>query len=157
MIRRQSFEKLFGIIKPDLVARYPAVGLAVNPDKIFSNLHSIGFIGVLNGGSTAYYYQTSGERRVEPNDSAFVIHPCFKQALQSTSASRLRHSHPLTRTSLRERFIAQERPHLSFDPYEGSHASRSMSYIERGLEELRVVTLKHNPDANIPRPNRSLI
>lgn len=143
VVRRQAFEDTFNIIKPDLIARYPTLGNTATADKILSNLYSIGFIGVVNGGATRYFYQANNERRIEPRDTEFIVHPCFRNALQSTSALALV---PFSRLEagdlILERFLAEERRGLSFDAHRPSRSLRGLSYVEDGLEQLRIVMLK---------------
>lgn len=143
IVRRQDFEKTFKVIKSDLIARYPTLGASVTPDKILSNLFSIGFIGLINGGASAYFYQTGLERKIEPRDIEFVIHPCFRHALQSTSAFAMAPFSSIDPSELvRERFLAEERPYLSFDPHESPRSLRGIQYVASGLEEVRMVVLK---------------
>lgn len=76
-------------VKRDLAARYPSLGHVFSTDTLLSILYSIGLLGVIRNGKTAYVYAQNTERQVKAQDREFVLHPCFRNALQSTSAIKL--------------------------------------------------------------------
>ena len=149
LLRREAFEKTFSLIQKDLIARYPTLGSNVSADRVLSILYAIGFLGVVNGGTTRYFYQTTGERRIEPQDREFVIHPCFRDALQSTSAIDLT---PFASTLdnfeiKRARFLAEDSPQFATQLFRGGRSQRGLSYSRSNLERLRRVVVKSSlPD-----------
>ena len=89
LFTRVWFEKLVEFIKNDLKARYPNLSASFSSDALLSVLYSIGLLGVVRNSLPFYYYQDKMERQILFSDRDFVIHPCFRQALQSVFAIKM--------------------------------------------------------------------
>jgi hypothetical protein len=88
-VSRERFVARLEAIRQDLVSRYPTLLHGLSENELLSVLYSIGFLGVMRQGLAVYTYQDRQERRVRPEEVEFIIHPCFREALHSTSAINL--------------------------------------------------------------------
>jgi hypothetical protein len=89
MIARSSIESSLQQIKSDLTARYPNLASVLTPHTFLSILYSIGLLGVIRDGKTLYSFGRHEDDEIRVVDNDFIIHPCFRNALQSTSAIKL--------------------------------------------------------------------
>lgn len=140
LVTRAAFEERLGHIKEDLAARYPAATTTRSADALLGILYAIGLLGVVRQNVTRYYYQDRNEKRIQPTDTQFVIHPCFRSALQSTSAIDMA---PFERLSerdgglLRDRFARGIRVGQSFESARGPQSFGGLSHIYRTIPEIR--------------------
>ena len=89
MISRASVDGALTQVKADLVARYPSLAHALSTDTFLNILYSVGLIGALRGGKASYSFEQKNDGQIRPADKDFIIHPSFRNALQSTSAIKL--------------------------------------------------------------------
>ncbi len=138
MVTRANFESALEQVKGDLSARYPSLGHVFSADTFLSVLYSIGFLGVVRHGKTYYSYLQNSERQIRANDLEFVLHPCFRNALQSTSAMKLSPFEPqLDIRNIPTRFAREARLGL-FEQLRGPRSERGLQYLESSLGRLRV-------------------
>jgi hypothetical protein len=141
LVTRSAFEQRFFHIKSDLGTRYPAsAATTTSADAVLGILYAIGLLGVVRQNVTHYYYQDKTQKRIQVADSQFVIHPCFRNALQSTSALDMAPFEGLSEREgglLRERFQSGIRIGQSFPSTRGSPFIRVLSFCERTLNEIQ--------------------
>jgi energy-coupling factor transporter ATP-binding protein EcfA2 len=143
-IKRTTFEARLELIKKDLSTRFPSFGSTLSADAILSTLYSIGLLGVIRHGEATFYYQEKTERRIQPKDCEFIIHPCFRNALQSTSAM---HLNPFEST------LNEDNPYLlmrfqrearigQHEIFRGPRGIRFLKYISKNFYMLRAALEK---------------
>lgn len=145
LVTRELFAARLGSIEDDLVSRYPAVGQLLSCDALLSVLYGIGLFGVVRKGVTRYAYQEKLEGRLQQMDDQFAIHPCFRPALQSTSAIDLRPFEKLPDIAMLESYRTKVRRGLRIgvgESLRGPHSSRSLFPMVRNLRDLRTVISK---------------
>lgn len=139
LVTRAAFEERLSHIKSDLGTRYPsAAATTKSADALLGILHSIGLLGVVRHNVTHYYYQDKTQKRIQTSDLQFVIHPCFRNALQSTSAIDMAPFEGLSERDgglLRERFESGLRIGQSFQSSRGNPYERVLSFSERMMSE----------------------
>ena len=144
LIGRDNFEATLLQVKSDFIARYPILGHAFSADSILSVLYSIGLLGVVRHGKTCYSFGQNSERQIQAKDLEFVLHPCFRSALQSTSAIKLSAFESILdieRRGARSRFDREALiGHL--DIYRGARSERGFRYLGINLERLRMAVEK---------------
>jgi hypothetical protein len=139
IISRRSFEARLTQVKSDLESRYPNLGTALSPTTLLSILYSIGLLGVIRNGETVYSYQEKVERGIRAADTQFVLHPCFRHALQSVSAMNLKPFVPIDdepdieelRSKVRTEYRHEQSPQLR-----GARSVRYFQYTRYSLERL---------------------
>lgn len=87
LIPRERFQKSFNQIRSTLLSRYQEFANNLTEDGVLNILYSVGFVGIERLNRTYYYFDDP--KTVEFKDSLFVIHPCFRNALKSTSSLNL--------------------------------------------------------------------
>lgn len=146
---RGSFQAAIEQVKLDLAARYPSLGHAISADTFLSVLYSIGFLGVVRHGKTSYAYMQNSERQIRVSDCEFVLHPSFRNALQSLSAMKLNafeSTHDVNRPAVMSRFIRGAR-YGHQETLRGTIPERGLRYLQRILDRLRLgVEKSHLPD-----------
>jgi hypothetical protein len=84
---KASFDATLKLISSDLAQRYPTFRYHLaSTESILQVLYSIGMIGTVRQGKTFFNYHVSQDQTLQPNDTDFVVHPCFRFALQCSSA-----------------------------------------------------------------------
>lgn len=84
IVTRPILERRFRSMEGGLTDRHPEFKAVFNIDSILDILYSIGFLGVVRGGRTIFAYEDPDS--IELHENRFVLHPCFRQALRSTSS-----------------------------------------------------------------------
>jgi hypothetical protein len=92
VVAREGFEKRFAEALATLRKRFPAHADALTPGSVLDILYRIGFLGIRRGPSITYGYDL--KTRIEPTDSEFYLHPCFRSALGATRATTKYHYQP---------------------------------------------------------------
>ena len=92
IISRESLAERFKPLLNSLVLRYPEISSSITLDGVIDILYGIGFLGVWRKLQAVYSYQDPA--RIEPTECRFYIHPCFRQALRSTTAADLQPYQP---------------------------------------------------------------
>jgi len=147
LFRRTNFEAKLGAITSDLVSRYPTVGRSISAEALLSIYYSIGLIGVIRSGSANYYYDQKNERTIQPHDCEFVIHPCFRNALQCTSALDFVPFEGNDLELIRGRFRREIRFGHAIESLSPRRGFRAVGYVGDYLERLRVAVGKSSlPD-----------
>jgi hypothetical protein len=103
LITRLALQQRITRVAEALASRYPQFSSVFNLDDALHLLYGIGFLGVLRDGVSRYSYDDPVQ--LQPEDSGFVIHPSFRQALRSTSSLDIR---PYD-SQLAERFVGHWR------------------------------------------------
>ncbi len=149
MLTRANFESAVEQVKRDLLTRYPSLGHVFSTDTLLSVLYSIGFLGVARHGRTCYSYSQNSERQIQANDLEFVLHPCFRNALQSTSAMKLspfESELDSNRRGIRTRFDREVRLGRH-EAFRGPRSERGLQYVDKNLDRVRFNVEKSNlPD-----------
>ena len=124
-------------------------------DTLLSVLYSIGLLGIVRHSKTSYAYSQNTERQVKSQDHEFVIHPCFRNALQSTTALKL--------SPFESEFDSNSRGLMSRVMREARHGvqeslrparfERAFMYLAESVGRLRVRTEK----ASLPEELREEI
>lgn len=92
IISRTGLVERFSPLLEALRKRFPELAPALTLDAIIDILYGVGFLGVRRKTQTVYSYQDPV--RIEPNECQFYIHPCFRQALRSSTATDLQPYRP---------------------------------------------------------------
>lgn len=71
---------------------FPAYAGALTLPGIIDVLHSVGFLGVRRGNDVVFV--GDDDLPVQPHEKEFHVHPCFRAALNATSAIDLQHFEP---------------------------------------------------------------
>jgi energy-coupling factor transporter ATP-binding protein EcfA2 len=140
MLTRANFESALEQVKGDLSVRYPSLGHAFSTDTFLSVLYTIGFLGVVRHGKTHYSYSENSERQIQANDVEFVLHPSFRNALQSTSAIKLspfESQLDINRRGIHTRVVREARLG-QFEQLRSPRSERGLQYLESSLYRLRV-------------------
>ena len=90
LVSRSDFDTKYKLVGKDFFLRYPASASLLSSDYLLSILFMVGVVGVVRQGKTIYSCFSNGDDRVHAADKEFVIHPCFRDALQCLSAINLR-------------------------------------------------------------------
>jgi hypothetical protein len=139
MFNRTSFEETLGRVQVDLTTRYPNLAHFFSPVPLLSVLYSIGFLGTIRHGKTYYAYTESMDRQIQMTDKEFVLHPCFRNALQSISAIKLSPFDTELDNDGRGRLVGLE-------PI-GIKSTRGVGYFGSDVRELRLEIGRSNmPD-----------
>ncbi|MFD9909119.1 P-loop ATPase, Sll1717 family [Streptomyces sp. NPDC059063] len=77
---------------PTLHRHHPAYADVLNLTGVVDTLFAVGFLGVRRGSDVVY--GGGGELPVQPHESEFHVHPCFRAALGATSPIDLRRYEP---------------------------------------------------------------
>ncbi|MDG4577084.1 MAG: hypothetical protein P9C36_15755 [Defluviicoccus sp.] len=145
IVKREKFEERLNAIKHDLEKRYPILEGKINSDFLLDILFSISAIGVVRQGSTLYGCHSRAETRIDGVDRQFVIHPCFRNALQSTSALELAPfevSDAADQNRIRRLFYREKLrdPYLSV--VRGKRSTRLRSYLLDTIQSARSAVSK---------------
>ncbi|MEU6649743.1 hypothetical protein ABZ904_09920 [Streptomyces sp. NPDC046900] len=89
---RSAIEERFAAYAPTLHSTFPAYTEALTPSAVIDTLFAVNFLGVRRGGDVVYV--SSGKLPVQPHETEFHIHPCFRPALGCTQPTALRSFHP---------------------------------------------------------------
>jgi hypothetical protein len=76
---RISIAKLVQEFQHDLEQRYTTYRSFFDPDAIIELLFTVGFLGVRR--THGYVYASTTETSIQPDESEFCVHPCFRPAL----------------------------------------------------------------------------
>lgn len=138
LISRGKFEKRFAAVHGALVARYPGYENALTVQGVLEILYGISFLGVIRDGRACFAYEDPNT--IGPGESSFVIHPCFREALRSTSSLELQ---PYTEW---EGILTEEvqRGHskrgYGFRAVRGTPSVRIFFYLRETVERLQAAT-----------------
>lgn len=146
LLHRDSFEATLGQVQLDLASRYPSLSHTFSTDTLLSILYAIGLLGVVRNGQTFYSFHANAERQIKANDREFVLHPCFRSALQSTSALKLSAYQPYQgdeRGLMLRRQVALDAPQF-WGPIRtrATRSVRFLGYTGRSLDSLRAAVEK---------------
>jgi hypothetical protein len=92
VVMRSALENRFEEISETLHTAFPEYAEAFTPSGVISNLYSVGFLGVRRGSSVVY--AGGAQLPVQPHETEFHIHPCFRLALGCTKPTPLRSYNP---------------------------------------------------------------
>lgn len=146
LVTREELERRVGTLAAALSARYREHAQVFNVDGILDILYGIGFLGVLRGAHPGFVYQEP--RGVEPQERRFVIHPCFRAALRSTSSVDVQ---PFAPVVARSRFMREASPNIAIPSKTRGHRSiRTLAYLDRACERVRAVLV----EASLPTETR---
>lgn len=140
LFNRTTFESSLDQVKRDLGSRYPSLSHVFSTDTLLSVLYSIGLLGVVRNSRTCYAYSQNTERQVKSQDREFVIHPCFRNALQSTSAIKLspfESEFDANSRGLLSRFVREAR-HGLFESLRPARYERGFMYLIESVGQLRL-------------------
>ena len=133
---KTTFENTLKLISADLMQRYPAFRLNLcSSDSILQILYSIGMLGIVRNGKTLYNFHVSQDQALLPHDKEFVVHPCFRSALQTSNAFGEVPSE-IDPELLRSRFLrgARQGRYYEDQPFE----EKALSLILRYLKDARI-------------------
>ena len=133
---KSSFDATLKLISADLAQRYPTFRHHLaSSESILQVLYSIGLIGTVRQGKTIYNYHVSQDQTLQPTDTDYVVHPCFRFALQCSSAFGEAPAE-IDRDLLQSRFRRGVRVGQAFEevPFE----ERAMSLVLRFLKDARI-------------------
>jgi len=147
MVTRQAVEKSLSQVRTDLVTRYPNIVQALSSEAFLSILYSIGLIGVVRHEKTIYSFGSNSDKQINISDKDFVLHPCFRNALQSTSAIRLT-PYEAERDEDRIHLRIAGEGNVSGDvTVRGPRGLRAAGYTTRGVQRLAAMVAKSDlPD-----------
>jgi hypothetical protein len=92
MILRDGLERRFAQIHETLRSRYPEHVNTLTLQGVIDILFDVGFLGVRRGHIITFGYMQNAT--VQPTDSEYFIHPCFRSALRSVTATIKEHYQP---------------------------------------------------------------
>jgi hypothetical protein len=147
LFTRTEFTSSLDLVKNDLAARYPNLRHVFSPDTLLSVLYSIGLLGAVRQGKTCYSYAQGTERQIRQNDNEFVLHPSFRNALQSTSAMKLslfESEFESGNRSLVTRFQREFRHGAGFESLRAPRFSRGLKYLDERVQSLAITIEKSN-------------
>jgi hypothetical protein len=102
VVSRDSLHRKLSTIAATLRTRYAQYTNVFHVDGVLDILYDIGFLGVVRNDAATYAYDDP--LRIERHEAQFLIHPCFREALQSVSSVDVR---PYEATDLRIRVLAE--------------------------------------------------
>ncbi|MFF7469136.1 P-loop ATPase, Sll1717 family [Streptomyces sp. NPDC008092] len=93
VVSRAALRSRFEAAEQSLHRLFPAYAEALTLPGIVDVLHDVGFLGVRRGNDIVF---TGGnDLPVQPHESEFHVHPCFRAALGATAAIDLRRYEPV--------------------------------------------------------------
>jgi hypothetical protein len=92
IVLRDGLERKYAEIHETLRSRYPEHVNTLTIQGVIDVLFDIGFLGVRRGQEISFGYAQNAA--IEPTDSEFFIHPCFRPALRSVTATIKDHYEP---------------------------------------------------------------
>jgi hypothetical protein len=92
ILSRNGIQQKLDSIKDALVERYRDAPHIFSLDSVLQILYSIGFLGVIRAGRAKYGYEDPNA--IEIDETQFVIHPAFREALRSVSSVDVRGYEP---------------------------------------------------------------
>lgn len=84
--------------------QFPAYARSITLSGVIDTLYSVGFIGVRRG--NAVVHAGGQDLPVQPYESEFHVHPCFREALGATSAVDIHAYTPLVMTAIETQVAA---------------------------------------------------
>ncbi|MFG2043701.1 P-loop ATPase, Sll1717 family [Dactylosporangium sp. NPDC048998] len=137
VVDRDAFDQLLSTLASTLRSRHPRFAEVFTPHGVTSVLYGIGFLGVRRG--DAFEYVHDNNLPLDGTEHQFCVHPCFRQALHTVTATGVAAYRPLsTRSSYalghtpsswlgpREVFMRGDEPFLLYDAVDeaGERAAR---------------------------------
>lgn len=122
VLTREAVELRLTTITNSLAGRYPQHGSAFTLTGVLDILYGVGFLGVIRDHKTTYVYDDPNS--IEANEGQFVVHPCFRDALRSTSSVDVPEYEPIVSASRWERVLRG-----------GVHVGGMMGFGERGRKQ----------------------
>ena len=92
VVTRAALATRFDAAAATLHTLFPAYADALTLPGVVGILHSVGFLGVRRGNDVVF--AGGNGLPVQPHETEFHVHPCFRAALGATSAIDLRHYEP---------------------------------------------------------------
>ncbi|WP_369231190.1 hypothetical protein AB5J56_07230 [Streptomyces sp. R21] len=93
VVSRAALGGRFDAAAQTLHRLFPAYAEALTLSGIIDTLYTVGFLGVRRGNDVVF--AGGGELPVQPHETEFHVHPCFREALGATSAIDLRPYEPV--------------------------------------------------------------
>ncbi|OLZ60795.1 hypothetical protein AV521_44535 [Streptomyces sp. IMTB 2501] len=93
VVSRTALRSRFEAAEESLHRLFPAYADALTLSGIIDVLHGVGFLGVRRGNDVVF--AGGDDLPVQPHETEFHIHPCFRAALGTTSAIDLRRYEPV--------------------------------------------------------------
>uniref|UniRef100_UPI003F841FC9 P-loop ATPase, Sll1717 family n=1 Tax=Actinosynnema sp. TaxID=1872144 RepID=UPI003F841FC9 len=87
LLTRDGIAELLLVHQDSLMQRHSRYEDLLNADVVIELLFSVGFLGVRRRGR--HVYGGAEERAVQPYESDFCVHPCFRPALNTTEPPAL--------------------------------------------------------------------
>lgn len=91
-VTRAALTARFEAAAETLHRLFPAYADALTPAGVIDVLYGVGFLGVRRGNDVVF--AGGDDLPVQPHETQFVVHPCFREALGATSAVDLRRYEP---------------------------------------------------------------
>lgn len=93
VVMRQALETRFAARREVLHREFPAYAESLTPQGVIDVLFSVSFLGVKRGNDVVYAGGTQAP--VQPNETEFHVHPCFRPALNGLNPMELPTYQPL--------------------------------------------------------------
>jgi hypothetical protein len=90
LFARENFNQKFSSVENDFKTRYPFLAKSMSSSFLLDVLFVVGIIGTVRNGATIYACNTDDDQRLRLEDKDFVVHPCFREALECVSAINLK-------------------------------------------------------------------
>jgi hypothetical protein len=86
-VSRPIIARRFAPLRAGLLDQFGGFANVLNPESVADTLYSVGLLGVRRNSSV--HYAGINHMGLQPHESVFEIHPCFRAALNATHASEL--------------------------------------------------------------------
>ncbi|GAA2522149.1 P-loop ATPase, Sll1717 family [Streptomyces longisporus] len=137
LVTRRVLEGRVASLREALASRYPGSAEILTVSGILDILYAVGFLGVRRNGNVSYVYDDANQ--IEPYENEFLIHPCFRSALRSTSAMDLRTYEPVV---ARERVSSRRVERGKAPPVRGSRAYYFIREMATWGERIRLLVTR---------------
>lgn len=117
-----------------LHGRFPAYTHALTLPGVIDTLYSVGFIGVRRGNDVVY--AGGADPAIQPYESEFHIHPCFRDALGATSAVDIHAYTPLVIKAMETRVAQGYAQSPSVRPPEPGREFRLLNDLTRSCDRI---------------------
>jgi hypothetical protein len=81
VVTRRALETRFELWRETLHREFPAYAQHLTPQGVIDALYAVSFLGVKRGNDVLY--SGGAQKPVQPNETEFHVHPCFRPALNS--------------------------------------------------------------------------
>jgi hypothetical protein len=86
-VSRPMIARRFAPLRAGLLEQFGGFANVLNPESVADTLYSVGLLGVRRNSSV--HYAGINHMGLQPHESVFEIHPCFRAALNATHAAEL--------------------------------------------------------------------